>query len=102
METTKCAATRPGLSSVSTVIPPSTACSSTPSGSSSAIATRERRRGDSHTAAHTHSTTTANTAIVKMRLLNSINMLRVGIPALGAGTRLLAVQRGHVGQPSPD
>jgi hypothetical protein len=110
METRKCTDTMAGLSAVSTVIPPSTACSTTLAGCAAASQTRSARRSgfpsgpgtrNRHAAMKT-ATATAITTNVRRRLPNSIQVFAIVWPGVRVATRLLVVQSGQSGQPSPD
>ncbi len=93
----KCAATVQGFSPVSTVMPPSAACTGMPRKPRTA-SRRRSRRGDRHTTT-TVATATAASTKVSSRLPNSITPC----PASSdVATKLSSVQRGHVGQPRPE
>ena len=105
IDTTKCRDTMAGLRLVSTTIPPSTICASTPPGCAAASQTRSARRrpaGRNRQAATRTATATTVTATVTMRLPNSIQVWNIGSPRVCAAIRLLRVHCGQSGQPSPD
>ncbi len=96
-ETRKCAATIQGLSSVSTVTPPSIAWAATPTKLHTASA-RRSRRGERKTATSSAIAMTPRTP-VSVRLPNSITPCTA---SSGVFTKLSSVQRGQVGQPRPE
>ncbi len=86
-------------------MPPSTAWATTPSGWAAASQTMVRRTdppGRNRHAVISTSTATTISTPVSIRLLNSIQVCSSGCPELRAATRLLVVQAGQSGQPSPD
>ena len=94
-----------GLSSVSTTIPPSSACARIPAGWTAASQTRSRRLrppGRNRHAATNTSTAISVMATVSIRLPNSIQVWNIGSPAECAATRLPRVHCGQSGQPRPD
>src|SRR6201996_4636472 len=107
VESMKWAATQAGLSLVSTTIPPTTAWAITPPGSAAASQMRSRRRraepgGREQQGAMKVSPAMATSGKFSSRLPNSIQVFSVVCPAVFAAIRLLAVQSGQSGQPSPD
>ena len=89
----------------STVIPPITACSTTPPGMVQASFTSRLRSGWSIWTRHAVMTAiaaTTTTTPVSIRLPNSIHWLSAWMPGWFTGTRLPATHCGQVGQPRPD
>ena len=111
IEKRKCTETTAGLSLVSTLMPPSTACMTTPAaravaephqvGAARGSAITAQRAG-SRQAATSTATVTAVTTNVSSRLPNSIHVFSIVCPGVWVATRLLAVHCGQSGQPSPD
>ena len=97
IDSRKCPATIHGLRSVNTVMPPMTACSGIPRPTTRD--SRVARRCRAPRAARKHRTAIAASAKVSSRLPNSIAPWR---PSSPWATYDASVQRGHVGQPSPD
>ena len=97
-DTTMWIATQIGARCVRTLMPPITACRTTPKNSSHDSLISSGRRGRHRRQAMIAAPTQTVTANVSMRLLNSTAPL---IPSFAVGTRLSAVHVGHVGQPSP-
>ena len=86
-------------------MPPSTAWASTPSGWAAASQTmlrRTARPGRNRHAVTSTSTATTISTPVSIRLVNSIQVCTIGSPLVCAATRLLVVQVGQSGQPSPE
>ena len=90
-------ATIQGFRSVSTVMPPITACAGMPSASTSA--SRRRSGREERQTTTSVAMATAVSTNVSMRLPNSIAEWICSSPV---GTNDSSVHRGHVGQPRPD
>src|SRR4051794_18026568 len=88
-----------GLRSVSTLMPPTTACSGTPSMMISARPRISLVLWAHLRTARYAATTTATNTYVSIRLLNSMTPWA---PRARCGTNELSVQRGQVGQPRPE
>ncbi len=84
-DTRKCGATVYQASPVSTVIPPRTACATTPSGMAHASHSSRRLRGRTNTAAITHAPVTSTSAMPSRRFENSTHWCRAATSGSGVG-----------------
>ncbi len=95
----KCAATVYGLSSISTVTPPSRPLATTSQNCAQAARDRPRRRGLAERTARIAQPTAAHSTYVSRRLPNSMAPWR---PISGVATRLSPLHLGQVSHPSPE
>ncbi|OAX58019.1 hypothetical protein A5N15_08395 [Rothia kristinae] len=98
-ESTKCTPTIQGFRRSHTEKPPTTACTGIPANSRIASQNRSRYSVRRRITARTVSTATIPRSPVRVRLPNS---MKPWIPISGTLFQESSVQRGQVGQPSPD